>query len=76
MNPMSDYLTPAELVELTDARQAKVQAKVLRERGFRFTTTKYGRIRLLRAHRDHKLGATTTPPVERVEPDWTGLTHA
>jgi hypothetical protein len=70
MNEPSPYLSPAELYELTEARQPTKQAEVLRKRGFRFTVTKYGRVRLLRAHRDRKLGATDAPAVERVEPDF------
>ena len=44
------FLTPDELVELTDSHRRQDQAKWLRENGFVFFHSRLGNIKVLRAH--------------------------
>lgn len=67
---MSDYLTREELRELTDAKSRKKQERWLRENGFAFLVSTTGQIKVLRAHRDAKLGMIATIANHAQEPDF------
>jgi hypothetical protein len=67
---LDDYLSPAELHELTERSQPAAQIRWLRRRAWRFTTSAEGRPRVLRAYRDRRLGGADSPAVEQPEPDW------
>jgi hypothetical protein len=66
------FLTPDELVELTDSHRRQDQAKWLRENGFVFFHSRLGNIKVLRAHVEAQFGLrenTVTDP----EPNWDSL---
>jgi len=67
---VSDYLTRDELIELTDAKHRRVQEKWLRENGFTFLVSTTGQIKVLRAHRDAKLGLAAPSLQHAEEPDF------
>jgi hypothetical protein len=66
------FLSPDELVELTDSHRRQDQAKWLRENGFVFFYSRLGNIKVLRAHVEAQFGvrenALTDP-----EPNWDSL---
>ena len=67
---MSEYLTPAELIELTEAKTRPAQERWLRANGLLYLVSSKGHIRVLRAHRDARLGCgKQTRPVAS-EPDF------
>ena len=66
------FLTPDELVELTDSHRRQDQAKWLRENGFVFFYSRLGNLKVLRAHVEAQFGLrenTVTDP----EPNWDAL---
>ncbi len=66
------FLTPDELVELTDSHRRQDQAKWLRENEFVFFYSRLGNIKVLRAHVEAQFGLrenTVTDP----EPNWDSL---
>lgn len=74
---MSDYLTPAELFDLTGRKQADKQVAWLKARKWRHETTDQGKPRVLRAYRDKRLLEDDRRPVaEVVRPDFSSLTKA
>lgn len=67
---MSDYLSPAELVDLTDARTRPAQQRWLDANGLRYVVSAKGQIKVLRAHRDAKLGLGGAVGAPAAEPDF------
>lgn len=67
---MTDYLTPAELVELTEARTRPAQERWLRANGLLYLVSAKGHVRVLRAHRDAKLGCGKADTSGGPEPDF------
>lgn len=74
MNRDDTYLTEAEIGRLTRRKYAKVQAKVLAERGWLFTLDGDGRPLVLRAYHDQQLGLAPTLARAR-RPRLAGLSH-
>ena len=70
---MGDYLTDAELFELTGRRQPKRQAVWLARNGWRFAVTDHGKPRIARAYWAKRLADDTTAGPVRVEPDFAVL---
>jgi hypothetical protein len=73
---MSEYLTCDELVELTDAQTRPAQRRWLDANGFRYVVSAKGQIKVLRAHRDAKLGQGATPVANSAEPDFSVFRRA
>lgn len=67
---MSDYLTPEELAELTDAKARRGQERWLRDNGFTFMHSAKGALKVLRAHRDAKMGLGAANQAHAQEPDF------
>jgi hypothetical protein len=67
---MSEYLSPAELVDLTDARTRPAQERWLVAKGFKYVVSSKGHVKVLRAHRDVVLGLGIGAPREPAEPDF------
>ncbi len=70
---MGDYLTGAELFELTGRRQPKRQAQWLARNGWRFAITDLGQPRVARAYWAKRLADDTSADPVRVEPDFAAL---
>jgi Domain of unknown function (DUF4224) len=66
------FLTPDELVELTDSHRRQDQAKWLRENGFVFFHSRLGNIKVLRAHVEAQFGLRENVPTDP-EPNWDAL---
>ena len=73
---MSEYLTSDELGELTDAHTRPAQRRWLDANGFRYVMSAKGQIKLLRAHRDARLGHGETPVASAAEPDFSVFKRA
>lgn len=73
---MSDYLSPDELAELTDARARRLQERWLRDNGFTYAVSVKGNIKVLRAHRDAKMGLAVAANDTRAEPDFSVFARA
>lgn len=69
----SPYLSPAELADLTERCHRADQLAWLKKHGWKHTTTALGNIRVLRAYRDRRLGATDVEPVEKPQPDFSAV---
>ena len=67
---MNEYLTPAELVELTEARTRPAQERWLRANGLLYVVTSKGHIRVLRTHRDARLGCGKQARPAGADPDF------
>jgi len=65
---MSEYLSPADLGDLTDARTRPAQIKWLQAHGWVYTIGSKGNIKVLRGYRDAKLGMVV-PKAARTSPE-------
>ena len=68
------YLTEAEIERLTGRQYAKVQAKVLADRGWTFEPDGDGKPLVLRAYHDRRMGMVQETPRQR-RPRLVGLSH-
>ena len=66
------FLTPDELVELTDSHRRKDQAMWLRKNGFAFFYSRLGNIKVLRTHVESQFGLRENVPTDS-EPNWAAL---
>jgi hypothetical protein len=66
------FLTPDELIDLTDSHRRQDQAIWLRENGFVFFYSRLGNIKVLRAHVEAQFGLRENVPTDP-EPDWGAL---
>lgn len=67
---MSDYLSPDELVELTEVHTRPAQVRWLQDNGFAYVISAKGHVRVLRAHRDAKMGVLAANDPGAGEPDF------
>lgn len=73
---MSDYLSPAELAELTGHRQRPAQIAWLKRRRWRHEVSGRGDPRVLRAYRDRRLLDDSNPAPDSAGPDFSSLARA
>lgn len=68
------FLTAAQLQDLTGLKLPNAQARWLRENGFEFATRADGKIRVLVAHVEIKLGGRVESQNHKdMEPDWEAI---
>ena len=72
---MSDYLSPADLGDLTDARTRPAQIRWLEAHGWVYTIGSKGNVKVLRGYRDAKLGIIA-PKAARTSPEPLALVGA
>jgi len=64
------FLTPAELIELTDARTRETQKKWLDEKGWVYTVSRLGNVKVLKAYTEKRLGMGEDVQQNESEPDF------
>lgn len=72
------FLTPEELIELTNRQQRAAQHTVLNALGITHKVRPDGSIAVLRAHVEKEFGGAPTgnKVKKQQEPNWDALTHA
>lgn len=67
------FLTPEEIVDLTDRRNPRHQSRWLAERGYPFEISASGRPKVLRSEIESRLSSTERKKTRKAEPNWEAL---